>query len=170
MAAYDLYLQQRNSTDSATDTKTLSAPNGKGLVTVLDDGTLTYTQIGPNLLIDSGWLDVNGFHNVCFNGDYYELNQLPYIPNNLQRLRVQTNSSGAYTWTFDRVYDVPPVIQVTVEDPTAGNMWNHRITALSETAVTIQLAKSTAVTILGISVLGIAASPQAYVHLVAMNP
>jgi len=89
-----------------------------------------------------------------------------------QRTRVQTNTSGTYVWTFPTAYAVGiiPNVQITVEDPTPGAVWNQQITALSNTSVTVQINKTTAVTVLGVSVLGVVANPQAHVHLTAVNP
>lgn len=88
------------------------------------------------------------------------------------RMRAQTNTSGVYVWTFATPFasGVIPVIGLTVEDAVAGVTWGHQITALTNTSVTVQLSKSTAVTVLGISVLGVATTPQAYVHLTAIAP
>lgn len=91
---------------------------------------------------------------------------------NQLRMRAQTNISGVYVWTFSIPFasGAVPVIGLAVEDGVAGVTWGHQITAISNTSVTIQLSKTTAVTVLGISVLGIAANPQAYVHLTAIAP
>lgn len=88
-----------------------------------------------------------------------------------QRTRAQTNTSGVYTWTFPTPFGagVTPIIEVSVED-NSSSAWNHQITAISNTSVTIQLGKTTAVTILGISVLGVSSNPQAYIHLTAIAP
>lgn len=88
------------------------------------------------------------------------------------RTRAQTNTSGVYTWTFPAgTFSATPVIGVAVEDTSgSGASWGHVVTAVSSTSMTVQLTKTTAVTILGISVLGIASSPQAFVHLTAMQP
>lgn len=88
------------------------------------------------------------------------------------RLRAQTNASGSYTWTFPAGgFSSTPVVGVAVEDTSgSGASWGHVVTAVSSTSVTVQLTKTTAVTVLGISVLGIAATPQAYVHLSAIAP
>lgn len=88
-----------------------------------------------------------------------------------QRTRVQTNTSGLYTWTFQTPFSsgVTPIIQVTVED-SADAAWNHRIYNLSNTGVTIQLGKLTATTLLGISLLQIVSNPQAYIHIQATAP
>ncbi len=89
-----------------------------------------------------------------------------------QRLRAETNASGVYVWTFPVAYagGVLPVVEVTVESGIAGAVWNHSITALSNTGMTVQLTRSVAVTVLGISVLGVAATPKAFVHLTARLP
>lgn len=89
----------------------------------------------------------------------------------IQRTRALTNTSGAYTWTFPNAYGsgVVPIVDIAVEDATSAT-WNHQITAISNTSVTVQLQKTTAVTVLGVSVLGVAATPQAYIHLTAVAP
>lgn len=89
----------------------------------------------------------------------------------IQRTRATTNTSGVFSWTFPSAYGtgVIPIIEMTVEDNSAAT-WNHQITAISNTGVTIQLTKTTAVTVLGVSVLGVAATPQAVVHLTAVAP
>lgn len=87
------------------------------------------------------------------------------------RLRAQTNTAGVYTWTFPTAFGAAPVVNVSVEDTSGGGAsWGHAITAISSTSVTVTLTKSTSVSILGISVLGIASTPQAYVHLAATAP
>lgn len=109
-----------------------------------------------------GWLSV-------FDGSYASLTGKPSIPSSLQRTRAQTNTSGVLTWTFPVAFAANPIIEVTVEDGTAAT-WNHQITSLSTTSVTIQITKTTAVTVLGVSVLGLAANPQAFLHVVAAAP
>jgi len=86
----------------------------------------------------------------------------------IQRIRVQTNTSGAYTWTFPTAFSGTPVVEITVEDG-ADASWNHRITSLSSTAVSIQLGKLTATSLLGINLLQIASNPQAYIHITAVQ-
>lgn len=91
----------------------------------------------------------------------------------IQSIRAQTTTAGVYTWVFAKPYPagVTPVVGLTVEDNSAGDpSWNHKITAISNTGVTVKLAKTTAVTLLGISVLGLATAPQAFVHLTATAP
>lgn len=93
------------------------------------------------------------------------------VPQVTQRIRVQTNASGAYTWTFPTAYGsgVTPIVSVTVEDGSSA-MWNHQISTPTNTSVTVQLSKTTAVTVLGVSVLGLATTPQAYIHITAIAP
>ena len=65
---------------------------------------------------------------------------------------------------------------MTTASCSAGSASNDLVTLLGKhecranTAATVQITKTTAVTVLGISVLGISASPQAYVHMTAIAP
>ena len=88
-----------------------------------------------------------------------------------QAIRAQTNAGGLYTWTFPTPFGsgVIPVITSSVEG-VATSSWDLSITAISNTSVTVQVTRSTPVTVLGISLLGVSASPQTYVHLVARAP
>lgn len=88
-----------------------------------------------------------------------------------QCTRVQTNASGSYTWTFPTAYanGVIPNVHIDVEDG-AGSIWSSSITAISNTSVSIQLTRTTMATILGVNVLSVAPTPQAYVHIIAMIP
>lgn len=106
---------------------------------------------------------------VATSGSYADLSGTPPP---LQRTRAQTNTSGVLTWTFPIAYGggVIPVVSLTVEDATAGVTWNEQITSISNTSVSIQLTKTTVVSILGVSVLGTAATPQAFVHMTAIAP
>lgn len=87
------------------------------------------------------------------------------------RLRAQTNTAGVYAWTFPTPFPAGtvPVVGVTVEDATTAS-WNHAVSNVSNTGFTVTLGKTSAVTLLGISVLGVASNPQAYVHLTAAAP
>jgi|SRR6185369_4617285 len=85
----------------------------------------------------------------------------------IQKIRVQTDISGAYTWTFPIQFQSVPVIEVTVED-SADASWNHRITSLTNSAVSVQLGKQTATSLLGINLLQITSNPQAYIHIAAI--
>lgn len=88
----------------------------------------------------------------------------------IQRKRVQTALNGSYTWVFDTPYDVGviPTIALTVENSDANSVWNHNIISVNNTQVVVQLTKTTDITILAtIHVLGIAANPQAFIHLLA---
>ncbi len=63
------------------------------------------------------------------------------------------------------------MIQLTAEGSTSGVAYQHAITALSNTAVTIKLTAVQDLVILAtIHVLGFAASNQAFIHLTAINP
>lgn len=66
---------------------------------------------------------------------------------------VTTNGSGQATWTFATPFAAPPVISALVE-ATSNRPYDVDITALSATAVTIQVRRSAVVSVLGIDVLG----------------
>lgn len=139
---------------------------------VLDDARIPSLAIsktsGLQAALDSKYSRPAGSTSQYVRGDG-SLATFPAL--SIQRTRAQTNTSGAYTWTFPFGYaaGTTPIVGITVEDGGAS-FWNHQITTLTNTSVTIQLTKTTAVTLLGISVLGIASSPQAYVHLTAVAP
>lgn len=82
-----------------------------------------------------------------------------------QRVRVQTNGTGGYTWTFPTAFSASttPVIEVTPEDATSAASTDVRITAVSNTSVTIQASRLT--TVLGL--LSLNSTPQIYVHITA---
>lgn len=85
----------------------------------------------------------------------------------LQRVRLVSDSSGLVTWTFAKPFPAgsTPVVAVTPENNTSGSNINHKITAISNTAVTVQLSMSSAVTLLGISVLGVNVASSTPVHM-----
>src|ERR1041385_1915829 len=89
----------------------------------------------------------------------------------IQRLRAQTDTNGLLIWNFATPFDAGtiPIVQLTVEDNVPNAAFNHKITAITNTGVTIQITKTTAVTVLGISVLGISGNPQAWVHMAAFQ-
>jgi hypothetical protein len=89
----------------------------------------------------------------------------------MQRIRILTNVTGACTWVFPITYPVglKPVISVTVEDAT-GATWHPQITSLDNASISIQLVKTTTVSVLGVNVLSVTTNPQAYVHVTANIP
>lgn len=88
-------------------------------------------------------------------------------------IRAQTDTAGRYTWTFPTPFaaGVVPVVQVTVQDASTGS-FNHKITALTNAAVTIQLQKTVSMNPagMGVAVLSIDSAPQAFVHITASQP
>lgn len=193
-APYDVIVNQKDSTDTIFLVRTFTVPaaSASGLM-YLDGPTALpgYLTLGTGLSISSGtlnaaaqlnadWNAVSGvtqiankpsFATVAFSGQYSDLIGAPTVQA-LQRTRAQTNTSGVLTWTFPQAYGsgVTPIVSATVEDATTGVTWNQQITAISNTSVTIQLTKTSVVAVLGVSVLGVAATPQAFVHLVALAP
>lgn len=95
---------------------------------------------------------------------------IPAAPE-IQRTRQQTNSVGAYSWTFPTAYGsgVTPIISAVCEGASSST-WNVQITSVSNTGVTVQVTRTTPVTVVGVSVLGVSLSPQTYVHLTAIAP
>lgn len=94
---------------------------------------------------------------------------------NFQSLRQQTNAAGVLTWTFPTPYDVgvTPHIEITPEDAAANQTINHKITALSRTAVTVQISKSnqTFVALLNLTISVSVTPPGAtWLHIYAKNP
>lgn len=89
-----------------------------------------------------------------------------------QRTRKQTDTSGIYTWTFPTPYatGATPIIQICPEQDGSGGFWTWQIMSINNISVTIQITKTTAVTILGISVLGIQTNPQTFIHITALSP
>lgn len=193
-APYDVIVNQRDSTDTIFLVRTFTAPasNASGLMFLDGPSKLPgYLALGTGLSITSGVLDavaqLNADWNassgvtqiankpslaaVALSGQYSDLSGAPTVQS-IQRTRAQTNAAGALTWTFPSAYGggITPIVALAVEDATAGVSWNQQITAISNTSVTIQLTKTTAVTVLGVSVLGVAATPQAFVHLMAVAP
>lgn len=90
------------------------------------------------------------------------------------RTRLQTNTSGVLTWTFPRPFGSNPIVSVEVEDTggAATDVWSVKITAISTTACTIQLVRTSvaAIGLLGISLLQVTGTPQAFCHLTAVAP
>lgn len=91
---------------------------------------------------------------------------------NIQKTRATTNGSGVYTWTFPDAYPsgVTPVISLVAEAPSSATIYNYRITAISNTSVTIAVTRSTPVTVLSLSVLGVESAAATTVHITAVAP
>lgn len=94
------------------------------------------------------------------------------VPQTIQRLRVQTDASGNYTWTLPTPYGagVIPVVSAVAENASTSTPFNVQITSVSNTSVTVKVLRSSTVSVLGILVLGEPVGAQAYVHLMAVAP
>lgn len=81
---------------------------------------------------------------------------------------ILTNASGVASWTYPRPYTDPPVISADAL-PTSGQPFAIREISRSNTAVSLQVLQSSAVTILSISVLAalVNAGANVPVHIVA---
>jgi hypothetical protein len=85
----------------------------------------------------------------------------------IQRTVATTDANGLFTWTFPTPYaaGITPVCSADVQDASADTI-TVKITAVSNTAVTV---KATKPTMLGV-VLSTSAAAQAKIHLTAMPP
>lgn len=92
-----------------------------------------------------------------------KLNGVPRV----ERVRAQTNASGAYTFTFGQAFSASttPVVSIDVENTTAG-ITQAYITAISNTSVSIQTSRATNV----LGLLTLQSSPQLIVHITAVEP
>lgn len=144
------------------------------LATVSTSGSYADLANKP-VLFDGRYVSLTGapvLASVATSGNYSDLTNKPVIPGAGQRIRAQTNTSGVYVWTFPIAYatGIRPVIEIAIEESTAGAIFSSKITALTNTSVTIQVLRTNAVTVAGISVLGAAVGAQAFVHLTAVAP
>lgn len=111
---------------------------------------------------------VIGAGTSSFSGAWADLIGVPSTKL-MQSTRTTTGSGGTYTWTFPTAYSATPIIQLTPQDATTAVL-NYKITAVSTTAVTVRVEQATAVTILGISVLGVASAGATIINLLALEP
>lgn len=97
-----------------------------------------------------------------------QINSMNAASTTIQKLRVQTDSSGSYTWTFPTAFasGTMPVVTATPEDATGSASTDVRITAVSTTSVTVQATRITSV----LGILSLNTTPQIYVHLTAVKP
>lgn len=93
-------------------------------------------------------------------------------PMGVQRIRVQTNASGVYTWTFPTAFpaSTTPVVTVVAEDATSNAMTSAQITSISNTTVTVQVNQIAQVTLLS-TLLGTGpVAVQKFVDITAVKP
>lgn len=88
-----------------------------------------------------------------------------------QALRSTTAADGTLTWTFAKPYPVGtlPVIALTPVGANDDKTYNHKVTALSNTAVTVKMTVSqpSLVALLGLNLLVVQASAAVVVHITA---
>jgi hypothetical protein len=104
---------------------------------------------------------------VATSGKYSDLTGEPMA------VRITTDAAGRYTWTFPTPFaaGVIPVVSADVQDNSGNNvMLGVKITAVSNTAVTIQVSRVTTVGVAGISALTFDTNIATMVHLVAFAP
>lgn len=86
----------------------------------------------------------------------------------LLRIRATTAADGTYTWTFPTpfVAGTVPVIAIAAEGSSTIN-YQHTITAVSATSVSVKVLPIADVTLLGIHILGIQNPQAATIHIIA---
>lgn len=153
------------------------------LASVATSGSYTDLASKPTIpaaQINSDWNSSSGLSQVlnkpslatvATTGSYNDLSSKPTIQA-IQRTRVQTNSTGDYTWTFPAAYGtgVIPVISAVSESSSTTVPQGVQIVAISNTSVTIKVINLPSTSVLSIVVLGAPAGAQAYVHLTAVAP
>lgn len=100
--------------------------------------------------------------------DKTKLDALPLI----QRIRVQTDSSGSYTWTYPTAYGsgVIPVVSVVAEGGSTVPLNVQLASAPTNTSATFKVLTLPSTSVLSIVVLGAPAGAQAYLDITATAP
>lgn len=108
---------------------------------------------------------------ATYNGTTKALN-IP-TPPAIQRVRVQTDSSGNYTWTYPSAYPsgVVPVISCLTESASSTVPQGVQIVGVpTNTSCTFKVINLPSTSVLSVVVLGAPAGAQAYLHLTAIAP
>lgn len=103
------------------------------------------------------------------SADNVKLVSLPSI----QRVRVQTDSTGSYTWTYPIAYasGVIPVISCLTESSSSTVPQGVQLVGVpTNTSCTFKVINLPSTSVLSIIVLGSPTGAQAYIHLTAMTP
>lgn len=106
----------------------------------------------------------SGFAAVATSGSYNDLTSKPTIAA-IQKNIATTNSSGVYTWTFSTAFPggYTPTITATAVNATSGVQTNVQLTAVSNTAVSVQANNITAV----LGILGLTSASSVVIHMTA---
>jgi hypothetical protein len=132
---------------------------------------------GPSGIVT---LTTTGTGAATYNAGTSTLNiptpSIPTVPV-INRARITTASDGTYAWTLPIACSSGqvPIVQMTPEGATSGGTagWNYNTIVVgtpSNTTVNIKVIPIAAVTLLGISVLGIQTGTATVVHLTAVCP
>jgi len=165
-----LYLTGLNATGYATATNLYNTgANLLGLITSLNNVTGTfYAKNNPSGYIGTGSL--TGYVNKSNTGNFLT----SFTPGftRIQRTRLSTDINGNATWIYPSGYTsgITPIVQLTVENNNLTIPYDHKITAINNTGVTIKTLQTSLVSVVGISVLGIPVGAQCFVHLTAFEP
>ena len=127
---------------------------------------------GTNALVT---LTTTGSGAATYNAGTGALNiptpTIPTVPV-INRARITTASDGSYSWTLPTACSAgtTPVVSITPESATAGDAVSHRITAVSNTSVSVFAGRSAGLSVLSLTVLGVPSGVAIPVHLIAICP
>jgi len=193
---FSVLVNQRNSTDTGTIQRVMPPVNGVLAFDAAINQPIMAT-LGPGITLTSSVLAVNtstipagatgatgpqgiqgipGTNATTTNTATTSLNGLMSSSDKTkldglktrQCTRATTDAAGAYTFNFSPAFTGTPAIQVTPESSSSDTI-SHKVTASSASAVSLQLSRTAAVTILGISVLGIATNAATVVNVCAFQ-
>jgi len=115
---------------------------------------------------------ISGTSNTFSNIPYSALTGIPTVQA-IQRIRVQTNSTGDYTWTYPVAYGsgVIPIISAVSESASSTVPQGVQIVGVpTNTSATFKVINLPSTSVLSIVVLGAPTAAQAYIHLTAVAP
>lgn len=163
-----------------TDTGDLT--NGAGFITSsLVTSVNGHTGAAVVTLSDVGGAAAVHTHSATeVTTGIFDESQVPTLPSSRinglvvpQRVRVQTDSSGNYTWTYPTPYGsgVVPVLSGVSEAPNATDPQVIQIVGTpTNTSATFKVLSLPLTTVVGTDVLGTPVGVQAYIHLSALAP
>jgi hypothetical protein len=165
---YDMYIMQLNAAQNGYYGWYVNFPaTTTDCLLAFDSTNATYPGQPVAIGFGTGILWDHTNHIIKFDSTI-----LPTAAPLIQRIRVQTNSSGSYTWTYPTAFGagVVPVISVVAEGGATVPLNVQISAAPTNTSVTVQVLTLPSTSLLGIVVLGAPAGAQAYVDITATAP
>lgn len=116
-------------------------------------------------------LTTTGSGAATLTGAALNIPTAPAVPT-INRVRATTAADGTYSWTLPIACasGTTPVVSITPESSTAGDAISHRVTAISNTTVSVFAGRSAGLTVLSLTVLGVPAGAAIPLHLIAICP